>query len=135
RWLTPGQVEAEKAEAEVQKESTAAWTTKLTELKKQLRDPAQREDAAKAVAEISDPRVVPAVFKAMLTAKDADPVHAVQILGQVDSLQASRLLAVLAIWSDSAEARDKATTALRCRDPRQYAYSLIEHINPPLPYT
>ncbi len=134
RWLTEAQVEAEKVEAETQKQATIGWTAKLTELKRLLRDPARREEAERALADVSDPRVVPAVFRVFLTAKDAEPVRAAQVLGQVDSARASKLLALLAVWSDSATARAQASATLRSRDPREFARELIEQLNQPIRY-
>ena len=45
--------------------------------------------------------------------------------GQIDAPRASRALALLAVYSDSAEVRQTATQTLRGRDTREYLGALI----------
>ncbi|MFO0956412.1 MAG: Hint domain-containing protein [Isosphaeraceae bacterium] len=134
RWVNDELLAAEKAEAEVQKRADEAWTARLNALLKDYRDPTKKAEALAALDEIRDPRAVPALWKQVVVGKNADAELGVRLLSHQDTPQASRLLAMMAVWHNSDRARNQAAQALRCRDPREFAGPLVELIGSPINY-
>ena len=85
-----------------------------------LEQPSKREEAETALAGVTDPRAVPSIMHSFGTARPADQLLAVQLLGQVESPAASRSMAGLAVLSKSAEVRRAALETLKGRDPRDF---------------
>ncbi len=63
--------------------------------------------------------------------KASHQTFAVQILGQIDSPDATRALALLALNGKSPEVRARATQTLRVRDPRDIASLLVAMLRDP----
>jgi Pretoxin HINT domain len=133
RWITEGQLAAEKAEAEAQKVADRKWKPLLEKSKAMLDQPSKREEAEAALANVTDPRAVPMIGQVFARTELSQP-RAVQLLGQIDSAGASKGLAFLAIFAKSAEARRAAAETLRGRDAREYADLLIALIRNPIKY-
>jgi len=131
RWVTDLQLAAEKAEAEAQQKADRRWTTLLARLRNGLDDKSRRAEATKALQGVADPRAVPSVWKTFAGGNASGQKIAVQVLGQIDSPGSTRALAVLAVVSDSAEARSKAIATLRCRDPRDMTSLLVSLLRDP----
>ncbi len=55
RWVTDGQVAAEKAEAEAQKKADKHWMTVLSRWRKDLDDPEKQADATQSLHGVFDP--------------------------------------------------------------------------------
>ncbi len=121
RWATDEQVAAQKAEVQAQKAADKAWKARLQDLKADLKNPKKRFDAEQALTKISDPRAVPALIREF----GGEPRRLIQVLGQIDSLAASRSLAVLSLYAADPDDRRSATETLRHRDPREFAHLLI----------
>ena len=62
RWLSEGQLSAEKDEAEAQKKADKHWKPLLTKWRGWLGDKTKRDAAEQALAELRDPRAVAAVW-------------------------------------------------------------------------
>ena len=58
RWVTDGQIAAEKAEADDQRKADKHWMTVLTRWRNELDDPARRGEATQALSGVFDPRAV-----------------------------------------------------------------------------
>ena len=122
RWVTDAQAEREKTERQAQQEADKRWRPRLERLREALDGKGQRrDDAQRELATITDPRAVPAVWHAFVERGGNHQVEAVQLLGQIDAIEASRALATLAVGSKFAEVRRRATETLRRRDPREWA--------------
>ena len=134
RWVTEAQLVAEKVEREAQKLADRKWKTLLERYKAMLVQPSRREEAEESLAGVTDPRAVPSIAQAFVTGRAADQLRAVQLLGQVEAPSASRVLAGLAVLSDSAEVRRKATETLKLRDPRDFVRLWIALIRKPIHY-
>ena len=134
RWATDAQLAAEKAEAEAQKQADNKWRPLIDRCKSMLDRPANREAAETALAEVTDPRAVPAILHAFGKGREGDQLRAVQLLGQVDSPSASRSLAGLAVLSKSPEVRRAAVETLKRRDPRDFIRLWIALIRQPIRY-
>ena len=118
----------EKDEAEPQKQADRHWKPLLEKWRAMLanKDPAKRDEAEEALAEVTDPRAVPMVWAVFATGDEARQRVAVQVLGQIDAAAASRALAMLAVFSQSAEVRrigDRDARASRPPRVRQPARS------------
>ncbi|MFO0892499.1 MAG: HEAT repeat domain-containing protein [Isosphaeraceae bacterium] len=136
RWITEEQLAAENAEAEGQKAADkhyrpllAKWRAWLSE-----KNPARRSQAAEGLAALTDPRAVPALWLTFASGNAAQQELAVGVLGQIDSPGSSRALAMLAVGSNSADVRGKATGTLRGRDPRDFVGLLIGLLRDPVKY-
>ena len=134
RWATDAQLAAEKSEAEAQKQADKAWRPLIDRYKSMLDQPSRREEAEAALAEVTDPRAVPAILHAFGKGREGDQLRAVQLLGQVDSPSASRSLAGLAVLSKSPEVRRVAVETLKRRDPRDFVRLWIALIRKPIKY-
>ncbi len=134
RWVTDAQLAAEKAEVAAQKQADKTWRPLLDRYKSMLDRPADRDEAEAALAEVTDPRAVPAILHAFGKGRVVDQLRAVQLLGQVDSPSASRALAGLAVLSKSAEIRRIAVETLRRRDPRDFVRLWIALIRKPIKF-
>ncbi len=135
RWVTEAQAEREKAERQAQQEADRRWRPRLERLREALDGKGQRkDDAQRELATITDPRAVPAVWHAFVERGGNHQVEAVQLLGQIDAIEASRGLATLAVGSKFVEVRRRATETLRRRDPREWAGMLVVMLQEKIKY-
>lgn len=136
RWVSTEQLAAEKTEAAAQKEANARWKNLLSKYRGWLggKDEEKRQQAEAALAQVIDPRAVPAVWAVFATGGGSGQALAVRILGQIDGVEASRALAALSVFSPSAEVRRLATETLRHRDLRDVVGWLIAQIRKPRKY-
>ena len=125
RWMTEAQITAEKDETEAQKKADRHWKPLLARWRAGLGDKDRRAEAEQNLAAVTDPRAVPSIWAVFVETGEKDQVRAVQLFGQLDTPKASRALALLAVYSDSAQVRRTATETLRGRDSREYLGSLI----------
>jgi hypothetical protein len=132
RWLTDGQLAAEKAEAEAQRKADKHWMAVLTRWRNDLADSTKQTEVRHSLSEIADPRAVPSVWARFAVAKPPLQTIAVQLFGQIDSAAATRALAILAVASTSGEVRSIATQTLRLRDPRDAASVLVALLGNPV---
>jgi hypothetical protein len=126
--------ELEKPETAAAPKSVREWLLLVEKTKRNLTSKTKRADAIRLLATITDPRAVPAVWRAFGTGGPAGQAIAAQVLGQIDSTYASRALAVLAVFGGSPEVRRAATETLTRRDPRAYADLLIGLLREPIEY-
>ena len=134
RWISEGQLTAEKDEAEAQKKADKHWKPLLTKWRGWLGDKTKRDAAEQALAELRDPRAVAAVWSVFVAGSSAHHDRAVQILGQIDAPAASRALAFLSVFDPSAEVRRRATETLKRRDPREFSGLLVGLLKKPVKY-
>ncbi len=136
RWKTDAQVAAESAEADAQKRANQHWKPVLTRLRASAGDQHRRDETERSLAAITDPRAVPSIWTVFIDegSGERDQAIAVQLLGQLDAPRASRGLAMLAVFSDSAEVRRAATETLRGRDTRDFLGSVIALLRRPVKY-
>ena len=134
RWLTDEQVATLRAELEAQKQADARWRKRLETLGRQLDRKPTKMGAAQALAEVTDPRAVPAIWATFVAGKARKPELAVQLLGQIDSPVASKALVILALNPSMASVRRAAAETLKRRDPREFAALLIALIREPIKY-
>ena len=132
RWLTDGQLAAEKAEDEAQRRADKHWMTMLTRSRNDLADRAKLPKVNQSLSGVSDPRAVPSVWTVFAVASPPLQKIAVQVLGQIDSAASTRALAILAVASVSGEVRSNATQTLRLRDPRDAAPVLVGLLRDPV---
>jgi Pretoxin HINT domain len=131
RWVTDEQIAAEKAEAEAQKEADRYWPPILSEWRRWIGDKARELELIEALSTVSEPRAVPSVWATFGRGKATHQKVAVQLLGQIDSPDATRALALLALDGKSPEVRARATQTLRVRDPRDVASLLVALLRDP----
>jgi hypothetical protein len=98
------------------------------------KNPARRTQAESSLAGISDPRAVPAVWDVLAGGDERSQLMAVQVLGQIDGLAASKAVAALAVFSPSAAVRGRAIETTIRRDPRDFLDSLLVLIRKPFRY-
>ena len=94
-------------------------------------DKARELELVEALATVTDPRAVPSVWAMFGRGKASHQKVAVQLLGQIDSPDATRALALLALDGKSPEVRARATQTLRVRDPRDIASLLVAMLRDP----
>jgi len=134
RWTTDKQLAAERAEHEAQRQAEKRWRPLMLKWRDALAHPRQRANTEQSLALVDDPRAVPVVWSVFAKGTAPQQLRAVQLLGQIDAPGSSRAMAMLAIFSNSPEARLRATETLRRRDPRDYAGLLIGLMRDPIKY-
>jgi len=135
RWLRPDQIEVIKAEREAQGRANKHWFPHLDKLKVDLAKTTRRDEAIAALDALSEPRAVPAIRKVFAQGDARDQFLAVRLLGQVDSHDASKALAVLAVSGIDDNIRRSAIETLRRRDLRGVLAPIIELLHEPIKYT
>ncbi|WP_406694312.1 polymorphic toxin-type HINT domain-containing protein [Singulisphaera sp. Ch08] len=121
RWMTEVEIAEEKAENQAQKQADKRWRPLLEKWQGWLSSKSKRQVAEDLLAGVTDPRAVPAVCAVFAAGEAPSQVIAVRVLGQIDSGAASRALAMLAVFGESAEIRRVAIETLKQRDPREFA--------------
>ena len=131
RWLTEEQVAADRAEAEAQKDANRRWKPLLTKWRAWLADRDRRHEAERMLAGVSDPYAAPAAWAVFAGGGAVDQARAVQLFGQIDAPAATKMLALLAVFSPSSDVRRKATETLSRRDPRDALALLVGLLRDP----
>ncbi len=134
RWVTEEQLAAERKEAEAQKQANKHWQPLLTKWRGWLRKEDRRAEAEHALAEITDPLAVPAVWAVFAGEGTKDQLLAVQVFGQIDASASARTLALLVARTKSSAVRQAACETLRRRDPREYVGFFLALLRDPLGY-
>jgi hypothetical protein len=137
RWVKPEEAAIEKAQAEHQKHADKQWKPRLQRLRDNLegKDPSRRAKAQQELAQVTDPRAVPMIWAVFISHKEQSQVAAIQMLGQIDSPEATSALAALAVFNTRPVVRGRAASTLVRRDPRDYVGRLIGLIRKPFKYT
>lgn len=137
RWVTDAQLAAEKAEAEAQRKANLRWGRFFEKTKARLAVKSRREAAEATLADITDPRACPMIWKFFVNdgaASELDQTRAVQMFGQIDAPQASRALVALAVFGRSSSVRNASISTLRRRDPREFLDLPISMLRPPIKF-
>jgi hypothetical protein len=134
RWMNHDQIAAEAKEQAAQHAADLHWVSTLQRWKALLGKDSTRASAEKNLSEVKDPRALPTVIKVFVTSSPKDQIEAVRVLGRIDVPASSRELAFLAVESEFEPVRQEAITALKGRDPRDYAESLVKMIHHPWTY-
>ena len=130
RWVTDEQIAAETAEARAQKDADRHWEPILARLRGWIGDKSKESELTAALGTITDPRAVPLVWS-MFSRGKLPQKAALRVLRQIDSPDATRGLALLAIDGQLPEVRAGALEALRARDTREVAATLIAGLRDP----
>ena len=134
RWATDAQLAAEKTEADAQKQADRTWKPLLEKWRGMLDKPSRQAEARALLLGVTDPRALPSIAHVFGTNRASDQQVAVGLLGQIESPQASRGLAALAVFSSAADVRRTAVETLRHRDPRDFVGLWIALIRPLIKY-
>jgi hypothetical protein len=134
RWMTESRIAADRAEAEAQRQADRRWRPLLERWLGWLGEKARRAEAEVHLAEVSDPRAVPAIWAVFGSGNSAQQRVAAGLLAQVDGAVASRALVALAVRGKSPEVRRVAAQVLARRDPREFIDALIDMVRRPLKF-
>ena len=128
------EIAAEAIEAEAQAKADRTWGLKLATWRKWLLDPGRKAEAIRGLAEVRDPRAVPAVRKSFAGRDEWEQDWAVKLLGRIDAPRASQGLAELSVFGLDTQVRLSATRKLAGRDPRTFVGLLINWLREPIRY-
>ncbi len=134
RWTTPAQLAAERAESDAQRKADTRWRPLFTKWKGWLGLKAKRAEAETAMAEVNDPRAVPAIWDTFAKGSPADQQRAIDLLGHIDGERPSRALAGLAIHGKTDLVRRSAVETLSRRKPDDVLMSWIGLLREPIKY-
>jgi len=136
RWVNPEVEAAVQAEREAQGEADKLWGPKLEKIKRALsgRDKARKAEAVEELSQISDPRAAPSVWRVFARGGEASQRLAAEVLGRIEGPEASRPLAMLAVFSPFPDVRSDAAQLLSRRDPREFAALLAGLIRDEIKY-
>jgi len=130
RWMNDAQIAAE---AEQQK-ADHHWGPLLRKWHREIHGGKDQAAADAGLASIRDPRAVPSVYREFFGGGVLDQTIAVQVLGQIDSPVASKVLAALAIYGKTPEVRRRATETLRGRRAEEYLDALVGLMKDPIAF-
>ena len=136
RWANPEVEAAVQAEREAQGKADKVWGPKLEKIKAALagRDGAKKAEALEELSKISDPRAVPSVWRVFARSNESNQRVAAEVLGRIEGADASRALAMVAVFSPFAGVRADASKLLSRRDPREFAALLASWIQDEIKY-
>jgi hypothetical protein len=135
RWLNAEQVAAERADDEAQKKADKHWQPIVEKWKKELvLDNPKIEQARSALKDITDPRAVPSIQRALGHGNRPQQEMAVELLSQIDCPASSHALAALALFNRWPEVPPIAIQALKRRDPRDFMDAMLGLMHHPLKY-
>lgn len=133
-WALPEQITANKEERQRQANADRHWKPSLEKWRRQLSDKKRKVEAEHALAQIVDPRAVPMVWQVFAASGTDRQLIAVQLLGQIDAIPATRALAMLAVFSEVASVRRAAAEALPQRDVREFGGLLVALVQDPIKF-
>jgi hypothetical protein len=136
RWAKPEQLAARKLEADEQKLANRHWRPILEKYREglQSKDAGRRTRVEAALAQVTDPRAVPALWEMLASGDQRLQTKAVQVLGQIDGPAASRAISAMAVFSPFPEVRGLAINTAARRDPREFIETLLDMIHRPFRY-
>lgn len=134
RWLSAEQVEAVKTGREAQNLADKHWMPTLERWRDGLDKPRRQAEAEEGLFGVTDPLAVRSIFKVFARGGARDQLRAVRLLGQVDSTDASRGLAVLGVFGGTDEVRRQAIETLRGRDVRGVLDAVIGLLRDPIKF-
>jgi hypothetical protein len=134
RWASPEALAAERAEADEQKKADALWMPRLARWKSWLGQKAKRADADRELAAVTDPRAVPAIWKAFAGGGPDDQERAIDVLGHVEGRGALHALAILAIYGKTEGVRRAAVETLARRKADDVLMFWIGQLRDPTKY-
>ncbi|HVV99360.1 MAG TPA: polymorphic toxin-type HINT domain-containing protein [Planctomycetaceae bacterium] len=133
QWLSPPELAEWKRSAQEAEAARKEWGPKLERIARMFGGNAKQRAVARAeLNEITDPRAAPAIEQA-LAGRDFECAHAaVAALASINGHQSTLALADIAIFSESQQIRDAATTALKNRKKEDFVPALIEMLSLPI---
>jgi hypothetical protein len=134
RWMTENEISDEARENAAQQEADRKYVPLLKRLRANLAERKRRDAAEQALAGLTDPRAVPAVWAVFANGSQRDQSIAAQLLGQIDATSATQVLATIAVRSSHPDVRSTATQILSHRDPRAILAWLIPLVQPRVAY-
>jgi Tfp pilus assembly protein PilF len=133
-WLSAEERQASAERADQAAESLTDWSPKLIKLREALdrRSLRHREIALERLKEIKDPAAIPAL-ESVLGAHSEDAALAlVDVLGQIEGVDAATALARQAVFSPSEQVRTEAAAKLHARPYEEFVPVLLGSLHTPL---
>lgn len=133
-WLSAEERQASAKRAERAAESITAWTPKLVKLRDALdrRSLRHREIALERLREIKDPLAIPALETVFAAHSEGAALALVDVLAQIEGVDAATALARQAVFSPSEEVRTSAAAKLHARPYEQFVPVLLSSLFTPL---
>jgi hypothetical protein len=136
RWISPEQAAAEAKDDRDRRQANRHWEPLLRKWKSWLGgSAARREEAEGLLADVTNPRAVPAILKVFpIGGTEADQSRMLGMLERIDDPRSSRGLADLALRAGTPSLRMAAIEVLKKRPRRDYAAQLVESIRGKIDY-
>lgn len=134
RWMSREQIEAEDDDAYAQAAADRHWEPLLKRWKTWLSDEILMKRALKNLNEITDPRAVTSIRLVFPEKTRSVELLKIEMLKRIPGRESSRTLASLAIGSATEEVRKAASLALKGRDPKDFAETLVNMMHSPIEY-
>jgi hypothetical protein len=134
RWVSTEQIAAEKAEAEAQRQADAKWLPIVKKARAMLGQKGRQAESEATLLAIKDPRAIPSIWKVFGQGTAEDQERAIDILGRIDDLAASKAIAGLAVFGKTDLVRRVAVETLTRRNPDDVLMLWIGLLDKPLKY-
>jgi len=130
RWMNADQIAAEASQKKADKE----WSAKLKGWHKQIHRGKKQDETRAALDKVTDPAAVPSIYREFCGGGPVDQELALQMLGQIDGPVASKVIAILALYGKTPNARRHATELLRGRPAEEFLDMLVAFMKDTFPY-
>jgi hypothetical protein len=133
-WLTPDEQQAAARRAIQAEYSLANWSPKLEKLRDAMdrRNQRQREIALERLKEIKDPSAIPALEAVFSMHNEPAAVALVDVLAEIEGVDAATALARQAVFSPSEYVRGEAAKKLHARPYEQFVPTLLDAMYTPV---
>jgi hypothetical protein len=133
-WMSESDRKEMIAEEQTRRKADEYWTKRLSNWKKMLAIPSQRDRAHLYLSTVDDPTAVPSIRR-ILIAGDADcQIEAIKILKKIDTIEASVALSTLLIHGRNREVVDRTSDELKKKPIDDYLPFLISRLTHELKY-
>jgi uncharacterized protein (UPF0335 family) len=130
RWMTDEQI----AEQATFRKAEKDWGDKLKVAHKHIHGGKKQDEAQETLNGITEIAAVPAIYREFCGGGERDQLIAVQALGQIEGLLASRVLAALAIFGKTPEVRRASIETLRRRPADEFLSFFVGLLRDPFKY-
>jgi hypothetical protein len=128
RWISESERQSRIVEEQTRRKADEFWSKRLSNWKKMLAIPSQRDRALLYLSSVDDPRAIPSVRRILIDGDESCQREAIKILKKIDSVDSTRSIALLIPFGASESIAKAASEVLKTRKSTDYVPLLISLI-------
>ena len=133
-WMSESDRKERIAEEQTRRKADEYWTKRLSNWKKMLAIPSQRDRALLYLSTVDDPRSIPSIRRILIAGDAECQIEAIKILKKIDTIEASIALSTLLIYGRNREVVDRTSEELKKKPIDDYLPFLISMLTHELKY-